>query len=54
MMICDKSNIINHKEYVSYIGNVETFKIMVFAKAVELKYWEYEEIVFISDGATWI
>ena len=50
----DKSNIINHKEYVSYIGNVETFKIMVFAKAVELKYWEYEEIVFISDGATWI
>ena len=50
----DKSNIINHKEYVSYIGNVDTFKILVFAKAVELKYWEYESIVFISDGATWL
>ena len=50
----DKSNIINHKEYVSYIGNVETFKMLVFAKAVELKYWEYECIVFISDGATWL
>ena len=50
----DKSNIINHKEYVSYIGNVETFRMLVFAKAVELKYWEYENIVFISDGATWL
>lgn len=50
----DKSNIINHKEYVSYIGNVETFRMLVFAKAVELKYWEYEHIVFISDGATWL
>ena len=50
----DKSNIINHKEFVSYIGNVETFRILVFAKAVELKYWEYENIVFISDGATWL
>jgi len=50
----DKSNIINHKEYISYIGNVETFRILVFAKAVELKYWEYENIVFISDGATWL
>ena len=50
----DKSNIINHKEYVSYIGNVDTFRILVFAKAVELEYWKYENIVFISDGATWL
>lgn len=50
----DKSNIINHKEYVSYIGNVDTFRLLVFAKAVELKYWEYENIVFISDGAAWL
>ena len=28
--------------------------MLVFAKAVELKYWEYENIVFISDGATWL
>ena len=34
----DNSNIINHKEYGSYIGNVKTFRILVFAKAVELKY----------------
>lgn len=50
----DKSNIINHKEFVSYIGSVDTFRILLFAKAVELKYWEYENIVFISDGATWL
>lgn len=50
----DKSNIINHKEFVSYIGNVDTFRLLVFAKAEELKYWEYENIVFISDGATWL
>ncbi len=50
----DKSNIINHKEFVSYIGSVDTFRILVFAKAIELKYWEYKNIVFISDGATWI
>lgn len=50
----NKSNIINHKEYVSYIGSVDTFRILLFAKAVELKYWEYETIVFISDGATWL
>lgn len=37
----NKSNIINHKEYVSYIGNVEIFRILVFAKAVELKYCIY-------------
>lgn len=48
----DKSNIINHKEYVSYIGSVDTFRILVLAKAVELEYWKYENIVFISDGAT--
>ncbi len=50
----DKSNIINHKEYVSYIGSVDTFRILIFAKAVELQYWKYENIVFISDGATWL
>lgn len=50
----DKSNTINHKEFVSYIGGVDTFRILVFAKAVELEYWKYENIVFITDGATWI
>lgn len=50
----DKSNIINHKEYVSFIGSVDIFRILVFAKAVELEYWKYENIIFISDGATWL
>ena len=50
----DKSNIITHKEYVSYIGSVDTFRILVLAKAVELEYWKYENIVFISDGAAWL
>lgn len=48
------SNIINHKEFVAYIGSIDTFRILVFAKAVELKYWEYENIIFISDGAAWL
>lgn len=50
----NKSNIINHKEFVSYIGSVDTFRMLIFAKAVELEYWKYENIVFISDGAIWI
>lgn len=50
----DSANTIMHKEFVSYVGNVDTFRILVFAKAVELKYWEYEKIIFISDGATWL
>lgn len=50
----NKANMITHKEFVSYLGNVDTFRKLLFAKAVELKYWEYENIVFISDGATWL
>lgn len=50
----EKANMITHKEYVSYLGNVDTFRILLFAKAAELKYWEYENLVFISDGATWL
>ena len=50
----NKANMITRKEFVSYLGNVDTFRILLFAKAVELKYWEYKHIVFISDGATWL
>ena len=50
----NKANMITHKDFVSYLGNVDTFRRLLFAKAVELKYWEYENIVFISDGATWL
>ena len=27
---------------------------MLFAKAVELEYWKYEKIIFISDSAIWL
>ena len=50
----NKANQINHKEYVAYVGNVDTFRVLIFAKAVELEYWKYKNIVFISDGATWL
>jgi len=50
----NNANMIIHKEFISYLGNVDTFRILLFYKAVELKYWEYENIVFISDGATWL
>ncbi len=50
----DKANQIMHKEYVAFVGSIETFRILIFAKAVELEYWKYENIVFISDGATWL
>ncbi len=50
----NKANIIKHKEFVSFVGNVNTFRMLLFAKAVELEYWRYEKIIFISDGATWL
>lgn len=50
----NQSNMINHKKFVSYISSVDTFRMLLFAKAVELEYWKYENIVFISDGATWL
>ncbi len=40
-----------HKEFVSFVGNVDKFRKLLFAKAVELEYWSYEKIIFISDGA---
>ena len=43
----DKANQIIHKEYVAYVGSVETFRILIFSKAVELEYFKYENIVFI-------
>ena len=50
----NKANVILHKEFVSFVGNVDKFRKLLFAKAVELEYWSYEKIIFISDGATWI
>jgi len=50
----NKANRITHKEFVSYLGGVDVFRILLFSKAVELKYWEYEKIIFLSDEATWL
>lgn len=50
----DKANLIMHKEYVSFLGNVDTFRILLFAKMIDLEYWKYDKIIFTSDGATWI
>jgi hypothetical protein len=45
---------IRHKEYVPFLGSVEDFKKYVFEAAVRMGCFEYERIVIISDGATWI
>ncbi len=50
----EDANKILHKEYISFLGSVDTFRILLFSKAVEMRYFEYEQIVFLSDGATWL
>lgn len=50
----DGSNMITKKEYVPYLGNVEEFKKHFLNCAMKHEYQSYENIIFISDGATWI
>jgi hypothetical protein len=45
---------IGEREYISYVGDAETFKMHLFALALRNGYGEYETTVLISDGATWI
>jgi hypothetical protein len=42
------------KEYVPYLGSAEDFKKFVWDVATRNHCFEYEKIVIISDGATWI
>lgn len=42
------------REYVSYIGGVDTFKKHLFACAFRNGYGSYGETVILSDGAQWI
>jgi hypothetical protein len=42
------------KEYVPYLGSAEDFKKFVWDMATRNHCFEYEKIVIISDGATWI
>lgn len=50
----DCSNMIKQKEYVAYFGCVEEFKKHFLNCAIKHDYKSYENIIFISDGATWI
>jgi len=45
---------INKREYVSYVGGVDTFKWLLLSCAVRNGYGSYKQTVFIGDGATWI
>ena len=42
------------REYVSYVGSVDTFKWLLLSCAVRNGYGKYKETVFLGDGATWI
>lgn len=50
----DNSNKIINKEYVTYFGSVEEFQKHLFACALKHDFQSYKNVVFISDGATWI
>ena len=42
------------REYISYIGNADTFKEHLYAMALRNGLEEHEKIVVVSDGAAWI
>jgi predicted transcriptional regulator len=45
---------IGKREYISYIGSVEEFKKHLFALALRNGYGNYQTVILLSDGATWI
>jgi len=49
-----KQHRILKREYVSYVGGVDTFKWLLLSCAVRNGYGRYREVVFLGDGATWI
>jgi len=50
----DRRSIIEDKEYVTYFGNVDGFKKLLFDAAARAGYGTYARIVVIGDGAHWI
>ena len=42
------------REYVSYLGSVDTFKWLLLSCALRNGYGEYKKTVFLGDGAAWI
>ena len=47
-------NILKEKEYVSYLGSVDSFKNLLFKTAIENGYGTTKNVVFLGDGAQWI
>jgi len=55
--VCIKSEenmVLYKKEYVSYLGNKDEFKKLLFAAAVKAGYNSNMKVVAIADGASWI
>ena len=50
----DGSNMITKKEYIPYFGNAEEFSKHLFSGMIKHDYQSYENVIFITDGATWI
>jgi hypothetical protein len=50
----DRQHRILKREYTSYIGDSVEFTKLMLALAIRNGYGRYNEIVLISDGATWI
>lgn len=50
----DDSNKIINKEYVTYFGSVNEFQKHLFSCALKHEFQSYKNLIFISDGATWI
>ncbi len=50
----DGSNKIISKEYVTYFGGVEEFQKHLFSCTLKHDFQSYKNVIFISDGATWI
>jgi hypothetical protein len=50
----ERVSTIGKREYITYIGDAETFKMHLFSLAIRNGYGKYEHTVLISDGATWI
>lgn len=48
------SNTIQRKEYVSYFGCAEEFNKHFFSCMLKHDYQSYKNVIFITDGATWI
>jgi hypothetical protein len=42
------------REYTSFVGSVDTFKLFLLSCAVRNGYGEYKKTIILSDGATWI